>query len=85
MIAWAEFSTTGGRALVIYLYYQDAKWDRRSVWVVCQPERGVTAVAWVPGEPVVEAAPVDPRQGVVSNTLDPQPADEPRFAIRAAA
>jgi len=37
------------------------------------------AVAWVPGEPFIEVAAVDPRQGVVFYTLDQGPAYRPRF------
>jgi hypothetical protein len=37
------------------------------------------AVGWVPGEPFVEVAAEDPRQGVIFYTLDQQPAKMPRF------
>jgi hypothetical protein len=40
------------------------------------------AVAWVPGEPFVEAAAVDPRQGVVFYTLDQRPIHQPQFVRR---
>jgi hypothetical protein len=40
------------------------------------------AVAWLPGEPFVEAAAVDPRQGLVFYTLDQRPMFQPRFERR---
>jgi hypothetical protein len=40
------------------------------------------AIAWVPGEPFVEAASHDPQQGVIFFTLNQQPASRPQF-IRA--
>jgi hypothetical protein len=36
-------------------------------------------IAWVPSEPFVEVAAVDPRQGVVFYTLDQRPMYQPRF------
>jgi hypothetical protein len=40
------------------------------------------AVAWVPGEPFVEVAAVDPRQGVIFYTLDQRPMRPPQFDRR---
>ena len=40
------------------------------------------AVAWVPGEPFVEVAAVEPRQGVVFYTLDQRPMRPPQFVRR---
>jgi hypothetical protein len=37
------------------------------------------AVAWVPGEPFLEVAAVDPRQGVIFYTLDQTPVNRPQF------
>lgn len=37
------------------------------------------AVAWVPGEPFVEAAAQDPQQGVIFYTLNQRPAVQPQF------
>jgi hypothetical protein len=40
------------------------------------------SAAWVRGEPFVELAAEDPRQGVIFYTLDQNPAEPPRFARR---
>jgi len=37
------------------------------------------SIAWVPGEPFVEAASTDPEQGVIFYTLTQTPVDQPQF------